>query len=205
MKKYFQILLAISFILVVSTTKAQIKFGPKAGLNLSKMSIKAAGISLDPKTMVGFSVGAIAEITIKSNFFLQPGVFFSTKGSKYNLAGENISISPSFLELPINALYKFDLGSTKLLLYTGPYFAFGIGGTYKMQNETTDLNFGKGEDNDMKPFDFGINFGTGFEISNFQVTVQYGLGLTNLAPITSYDASMKVGVISFSMAYLIGK
>jgi len=56
----------------------------------------------------------------------------------------------------------------------------------------------------MKSFDFGLNFGAGIEISNFQISAQYGLGLTNLAPVTTNDAEMKVRVIGISMAYLLG-
>lgn len=204
MKNFLKLSFSICFIFVVTYTNAQIKFGPKAGLNLSTMTLKASGLSIDPKTMVGFNVGVILEITLKDNFILQPGVLFSTKGSKYSVLGSDMSISPSFLEIPINGLYKFDLGSAKLFLFAGPYFAFGVGGSYKTPDESKDISYGSGEDKDMKSFDFGLNFGAGIEISNFQISAQYGLGLTNLAPVTTNDAEMKVRVIGISMAYLLG-
>jgi hypothetical protein len=204
MKNFLKLSFTVCFMLVVSYTQAQIKFGTKAGLNLSTMTLKMSGIGIDPKTMVGFNVGVISEITLKDNFVLQPGVLFSAKGSKYSVGGYDMSISPTFIEIPINALYKFDLVSTKLLLFAGPYFAFGIGGSYKTPDESADISYGSGEEKDLKSFDFGLNFGAGIEISNIQFTAQYGLGLTNLAPVTTNDEETKVRVIGISMAYLFG-
>jgi len=47
----------------------------------------------------------------------------------------------------------------------------------------------------------GLNFGAGIEISSFQITAQYGLGLTNLAA-DSNDGTMKNKVFGISVAYL---
>lgn len=200
----FFLRLSIAFCLLVTATysQAQIKLGPKVGLNLSTMTLKYAGYGMSPETMIGFNVGIISEITIKGNFVLQPGILFSTKGSKYSVSGYDMSISPSFIEIPVNGLYKIDLGSANFLLFAGPYFAYGIGGDYKTPSESNDIAYGSGEDKDMKSFDCGLNFGAGIEISNFQISAQYGLGLTNLAPITTDGAEMKVSVIGISMAYL---
>jgi hypothetical protein len=48
----------------VTNMQAQIKFGPKVGLNLSTMTLKSGGVSYDPKTVVGFNVGVVSEITL---------------------------------------------------------------------------------------------------------------------------------------------
>jgi len=166
------------------------------------MTLKYSGISLDPKTMAGFHIGVVSEVPLAGNLFLQPGVLYSTKGSKYSIAGVDMSISPSFLEIPVNGLYKFDLGPAKLLMFAGPYFAFGIGGSYEMPTESGDISYGSGEDNDMKSFDLGLNFGAGAEVNNLQITVQYGLGLTNLSPVSDNNTEMKVAALGISMAYL---
>lgn len=202
MKNYLKLSFAICFIFMMSYGYSQVKFGPKAGLNLSTMTLKYSGVSLDPKTKAGFNAGVVSEIPLAGNLFLQPGIMYSAKGSKYSIAGTDMSISPSFLEIPVNGLYKFDLGSAKLLMFAGPYFAFGIGGSYETPTESGDISYGSGEDHDMKSFDLGLNFGAGAEINNFQLTFQYGLGLTNLSPVSDNDAEMKTGVIGISMAYL---
>ena len=90
----------------------------------------------------------------------------------------------------------------------GPYFAYGIGGSYTFKSALSTvedgINFGSGTEDDLKPFDIGLNFGGGVELSHFQLAVQYGLGLTNLAPVTDNDAEQKNKVITISLAYLFG-
>jgi hypothetical protein len=184
--------------------QAQVKIGPKVGLNLAKMTLKASGIAIDPKTLVGFNIGAIAEFPLAENVFLQPGVLFSAKGSKYSIDSYDMKMTPGFIEIPVNCLYKLDLSSAKLLLFAGPYFGFGISGSFESDGESVDISYGSGEDNDMKPFDFGLNIGVGAEIQNIEVSAQYGLGLANLAPVTTNDTQMKVKVIGISVAYLFG-
>jgi hypothetical protein len=208
MKNFLKFVLVVCLMFAITDTQAQMKFGPKVGLNLSTMTLKTMGISFDPKTLVGFNVGVVSEITLSDNLSLQPSVLYSAKGSKYSITilevTTDFEIAPSFIEIPVNAVYKFDLGSSKLFLNAGPYFAYGIGGKSKSGGESSDISFGSGENNDMKPFDFGLNFGAGIEIANLLISANYEFGLTNLAPITTDNTEMKVKVIGFSVAYLFG-
>ena len=204
MKNILKFSLVICFMLIAGYAQAQVKFGPKVGLNLSTMTLKVSGIGIDPKTVVGFNAGFVSEITLKGNFVLQPGVMFSKKGSKYSVESYDLSIFPGFFEIPVNAMYKFDLSTVKLILFAGPYFAFGVGGTYKTPDGSDAINYGSGEDKDLKSFDLGANLGAGLEIKNFQISAQYGFGLTNLSPVETNDAEMKVRVIGISLAYLFG-
>ena len=89
---------------------SQIKFGPKAGINLSKITIKNSAVAINPETLVGFHVGGIYEIPLKGNFVLQPAFLYSSKGSKYTYNGTELSVSPGFLEIPVNAAFKFNFG-----------------------------------------------------------------------------------------------
>jgi hypothetical protein len=196
----------VCLIFSVTIMQAQIKFGPKAGLNLSTMTLKNSGIAVDPKTLVGFHVGVISEIPLKGNFVLQPALLYSSKGSKYSFGGEDMSISPGFIELPVNAVYKFDIGNMKLFLNAGPYFAYGISGKIKSGGESQSIEFGSDDNADMKPFDMGINFGAGLEIQNFLISLNYDLGLANLVPgVSSTDeADAKTRVIGISAGYFFG-
>ena len=204
MKTLLKFALVIFCVFTFFQANSQVLFGPKVGLNLSTLTMKSSGMSIDPKTMTGFNVGLVCEIPIKANFFLQPGFIYSTKGSKYTVSGETMSISPTFIEIPVNGLVKFGAGSAKFLIFAGPYFAYGIGGSYKTPTESADINYGSGSNHDMKPFDIGLNIGAGVEINHFMITVQYGFGLANLAPVTDNDTEMKLGVIGISMAYMFG-
>ena len=203
---------AIIFILflILSQLQAQVSFGPKVGVNFSTMTLKSSGIAIDPSNMTGFQAGVIAEISLGNNFALQPGFLYSLKGSSYSISSldMDMEIKPSYVEVPLNAIYKIGAGPLNVMLMAGPYFGYGIGGKYKVTSaqETIDqaIKFGSGQDNDLKPFDVGVNLGGGVEISHFQLAVQYCMGLSNLAPVTDNNEEQKNKVITISLAYLLG-
>jgi hypothetical protein len=199
MKTTLRVLLTISFVLSISYTQAQIKFGPKLGLNLSTITLKTGGVSFDPTVVAGVNFGLVSEITLKNDFYLQPGILFSTKGSKYDALGDT-KFTTNNIEIPINALYKFNTGSVNLFTFAGPYVGFAVGGKINSGGVSTDLKF-SGADKDLNAFDFGLNFGAGIEINSFQISAQYGLGLANLAPS---NGTMKNGVLGVSVAHLFG-
>jgi hypothetical protein len=208
MKNCLKSSLTIFLAFVFISLQGQVKFGPKAGVNLSTMTLKSSGISIDPTILVGFHVGLISEISITDNLVLQPGVFYSTKGSKYKISylqqSYESSIAPSYIDIPINLNYYFGAGKTKIAFFAGPYVAYGIGGKAKSDGESADISFGSTEDNDMKPLDFGINIGAGVNLNGLLISAQYGLGLANLVPTSSSDAEMKNRAIGISITYLLG-
>jgi hypothetical protein len=204
MKNLLKFVLVICLMLVFSNMQAQVKFGPKAGLNLSTMTLSYMGVSIDPTILIGFNVGVLSEIPLSGNLSIQPAILYSTKGSKFSVMSEEMQISPSFIEIPVNVVYKFDLGSIKVFLNAGPYAAYGIGGKVDSGGESADIVFGTEETDDMKPMDFGLNIGAGIEISRIIISANYGLGLANLAPVTTDDEEFKTKVIGFSVAYLFG-
>lgn len=208
MKISLRSLMVLFMMFAFISAKAQVKFGPKIGMNLSTMTLKSSGISLDPKMLVGFHAGVISEIGLAENVFLQPGVLFSSKGSKYEITyleqTFEFSMAPGVIEVPINVLYSFGTGSAKLNVFAGPYAAFGITGKTKSDGESLDISYGSTAEDDIKPFDFGLNFGAGVNINGFLISAQYGFGLANLAPDTTGDSEMKNKVIAISIGYLFG-
>jgi len=193
---------------VFISLQGQVKFGPKVGVNLSTMTLKSSGLSFDPTMQVGFHVGVISEISITDNLVLQPGIFYSTKGSKFKISHSQLSyeasIAPGYVDIPINLNYYFGTGNTKIAFFAGPYIAYGIGGKTKSDGESADISFGNTDNDDMKPLDFGINIGAGVNLNGLLISAQYGLGLANLVPSTTGDAEMKNRVIGISLAYLFG-
>jgi hypothetical protein len=119
--------------------------------------------------------------------------------------GEEETIAPSFIEIPVNVVYKFGSGSIKFFLNAGPYFAYGIGGKTKYGGESANIKFGSGDNDDLKPLDFGLNLGAGVEINNFIISAHYELGLANLVPAPTDNAEAKNRVIGISIGYLFGK
>lgn len=204
MKNCLKTLLALFLVFSFTALQAQVKFAPKIGMNLSTMTAKSMGISLDPKTLIGFHIGGMADIPLGGSLSLQPGILYSAKGSKYKFGSEEASISPGYIEIPVHVVYNFSMESPKIFVFAGPYFAYGVGGKAKYGSDSQTLKFGSSENDDLKPFDVGIDLGAGVNLNGFLISVQYGLGLANLSPITTDNTEMKNRVFGISIAYLLG-
>ena len=203
MKTSVKILLVITLVLSATYTQAQTRFGIKGGLNFSTIAISGSGTTTTPDSKIGFNLGVISEIPLATDFYLQPGLLFSTKGYKMsNFSGSDLSVSTNNIEIPINALYKLNAGSVKVLGFAGPYIGYAVSGKLKSGDESEDIKF-SGDNKMMNALDLGFNFGAGVEISNFQITAQYGLGLTNTFANFG-DTKVKNKVFGVSVAYLFG-
>jgi hypothetical protein len=188
------LLLALATTAFVFGAKAQDKttFGVRAGVNFQNVNGKDdSGNDLDNnKIKTGFNIGVNAEIPVAPDFYVQPGVLFTTKGNKSKL-DDDIKVNLSYIEVPVNFLYKPVLGTGKLLLGIGPYIAFAVGG------KVTDAN---GDDHDIefdnkistnqtqtspvyKRLDAGGNLLFGYEFSNkFSAQLNAQLGMVNINP-----------------------
>lgn len=230
MKKGISSFLMILLVSAATVSFAQVKFGVRAGLNLANMTVKDLGDATQ-KMNTTFLVGVNAEFSVNENLSFESGLLLSGKGTKieYSESDEGItisgtaSISPIYLEVPINALYKINLENGKILLFAGPYLGYGITGKTKSEytasglpsgytlsdlgfdDTSEDIKFGTSDDSDMKAIDYGLNIGAGFEINNLQIRAQYGLGLNNLDPQSDSDFDMKNKVIGISIGYMFGR
>jgi hypothetical protein len=201
MENYLKSALSVLFAVVFTEMQAQIKSEFVFGINLSTMTLKVNGISYDAETPVGIHFGRLFEIPLKNNFALQPSFLFSAKGSDYTIDTLSVSISPIYIEVPVNALFSFGSGAIKVSFFGGPYFACGIGG-YKIESEgeLKDIKYGSGENHDLKLFDIGLNLGTRLNICGLMISVQYGMGLINISPVTTFDTEMKNKVIGITIS-----
>ncbi|PSL49184.1 outer membrane protein with beta-barrel domain [Chitinophaga niastensis] len=222
--------LSISF-----AAMSQARVGIKGGWNLSNITIDNAGNTKDSRSLSGFNVGAIVDVPLVPKLLsFQPGVFYTTKGSKIEAGNKSSSITnpytkytvnPSYIEVPLNFIAKLPIGNNaSLFAGIGPYFAFGVAGQQKYDaiiggisaSSATDIKW----DNDtplnggdpntaydkFKRFDWGGNVQIGAELSNFLVAVQYGIGFAKIrsGQDNSADEKNKNRVFSVSIGYLFG-
>ncbi|TAL47704.1 MAG: PorT family protein, partial [Chitinophagaceae bacterium] len=108
-------------------------FGLRAGVNFQNINGKDDnGDKLKNDMLTGFNIGLNAEIPVGVDFYFQPGLLYTIKGAKSKdvILGEtfNSKVKISYLELPLNFLYKPMLGKGHLLLGFGPYVALGLSG-----------------------------------------------------------------------------
>jgi len=205
MKKQFFVL-ATALVLGTSAAYAQkgedklVTIGIRAGVNLQKVyGDDFWGNKLSNDLTTGFHAGINADLFISEGLYLQPGLLYSAKGAERKNNNIEYTQNVSYIELPVNFLYKPQLGSGRLLLGAGPYAAYGIwgknktkaGGTAieldaKFKNKITAAEFATTLLNGayyLKPFDFGGNVLIGYELSSgFSLQLNGQLGLSQINP-----------------------
>jgi len=191
------ILTGILSILFVGISFAQKpKIGITAGLNVSNENT-SGDVSLSTDYKAGFQAGVVADFGITEKFSIMPELLFSQRGAKYkmSIAGNSVSASETlnYLQLPINAAYKFDVGmGSKIFVFAGPYFGYGLSGKDKLEttingekdSSSTNVKFGSKQDDDLKAFDIGLNVGVGYLYEKIFFKLQFNPGLMNLSNVS---------------------
>ena len=178
-----------------------ISFGIRAGFDMQNINGKdMAGDKLTNKLIPAFNAGINVEIPIAPEFYVQPGLLFSTKGAKLDkyeyegtLLESSVTRNLSYVELPINFLFKPALGNGNMILGFGPYVAYGVMGKQKIDATILGIDVSKeldvvyqnkiesGDPVDqvyIRPFDAGANLIIGYETAmglSAQLNAQLGL------------------------------
>jgi len=194
-------LITLSAILIFTTIalQAQIGFGILGGVNFQNINGKDNnGDKLENGLLTGFHAGININIPVAPDFYFQPGLLFSVKGAKNEFfspptkaAGDfETTTKLSYVELPLNLLYRPQLGNGYILLGFGPYIAYGIGGKeisdFGSLSYERDVKFSNSavsltdwiENAFYKPFDAGANIFFGYELPMgvfLQLNAQLGL------------------------------
>ena len=210
MKTLMKLLIVIIALTTTLESFAQIRFGVKGGLNFAKVLDKTNNrtYSDDYKSKIGFNLGVTAEYSISEKFAIEPGVLFSTKGFKMENSVP-ASINLNYLEVPINAIFKIELSSAKILFIAGPYLGYALSGKIKASEPILGDNEDSKEQKvvigtDIKALDFGLNVGTGVEIKDITASLQYGYGLANLSFQSENERKLKNRVLGISLGYKFG-
>ncbi|MCH5720689.1 outer membrane beta-barrel protein [Niabella hibiscisoli] len=200
----------------LNQAEAQVQFGVRAGANFSNVISKdpdgnKADFTLNP----GFHVGATVDIAIADEFALQPGLLFTQKGFQSEVITPIVTTASTatshHIEVPVNLIFKPELGGGKLLLGAGPYVAYGVGGRfirtrkewYKPVEDADPVILTNKENirlqfledvNDQdankirysKPFDYGASLLAGYELKGkYSAQLNAQLGLANLEPTSN--------------------
>jgi hypothetical protein len=190
-----------------------VSFGIRAGVNFQNINGRDAfDNKLENKLVPRFHAGVNAEMPVADDFYVQPGVLFATKGTKFK--GSNTILNLSYIEVPVNLLYKPQLGDGKMLLGFGPYIGFAVSGKLKpengndrsitFQNEISVAEAVSG--NYLRGFDAGANLLFGYELSSkLSVQLNTQLGLVNIYPdidgVTNNNTIFKNTGFGLSLGY----
>lgn len=199
--KTIQVSLILTFTLLASIAIAQSSVNGKTsfailgGVNFQNLNGENdSGDKLENDLIVGYHFGVNAQLPVAPEFYFQPGVQFSTKGAKNKDNAITSTYKLSYIELPLNFIYKGQLGNGYFMVGLGPYVAYGVGGKAKYEGGSvtaeSDIKF-KNEvvSGDplttvyIKPFDAGGNIFFGYEIAGgLFVQLNAQLGMINIQP-----------------------
>lgn len=215
---------------VALSTKAQIYL--QGGLNLANISKTTDGQTEDNNMLPSFNAGILGRFDLSPMFDLESGVLLSGHGSKaetYFTNGNYVKtkFNPLYLQVPLNAVVKIPMAKeSAVFFHAGPYVAMGVGGKSKREiksflgtsNEESSIRFSNDDPftsqqedagyNKLKRFDFGLNFGGGFQFQHVILKANYGLGLAKINSTESNNTENdknKYRTLSFSVGIPLGK
>ena len=216
--------LLMTLLLTGSITMAQstgkMSVGLLGGVNFQNLNGKnASGDKLTNDMILGYHAGLNIQIPIAPQFYFQPGLMFSTKGAKntYTILGTDITRTTklSYIELPLNLVYKGALGNGFVMLGFGPYVGYAIGGKVlteggSLTNDKKIVFQGTVENDDesgatYKALDMGGNIFAGFEMSNglfLQFDTQ--LGMIKINPENKGNTNDKTSVKNTGFGLSLG-
>jgi hypothetical protein len=216
---FFLLLLLIVSISTITEAQSPMRWGIKVGglSSNSTISIKDFSPSINMGSRIGFYLGIVNNVPLSKSLDLQTELMYTNEGSKLSVGkdliskclgltnedeeGENkdiskytkkdlsVSISNSYVKIPILLKYKTVEG---LSIMAGPYFAYRIGLNLSSRNlenlmdeeEKLTFNIVKTlaeniiKDNTRK-LDIGISLGTEYSLKNLFFDVRYNYSLTN--------------------------
>lgn len=214
------LIIAIALLFSANLAVAQnagIRFGVLGGLNLQTFNGKDSdGDKLENDMIIGYHAGVNVQIPIVPEFFFEPGVLFTTKGAKNTSNSVTSTYNISYIEVPLNLVYKGLLGNGYIMLGFGPYVSYGIMGKAKYEGGPIayedDIVFQSVvESGDpiletyFKAFDAGGNVFVGYEMAGglfAQLNTQFGM--LNIFPEYENSPDDKTEVRNTGFGFSLG-
>lgn len=190
MKKIFGALMIAVCIGMAMPAQAQLHFGVKGGLNLSKASFSDVKANFKKDNFTGFFIGPMAEFNIPVvGLGVDASLLFAQRGIKISDGGKESTVKQNGLDIPVNLKYNIGLGSLLgLYVAAGPDFYFDFEKTSKV---------------DKKKAEVGINVGAGVKLLNhLQVGANYNIPLGKTASFEDVEGSYKTKTWQVSVAYI---
>ena len=162
-------------------------FGIKAGLNFANISTSGDVTDYDIRT--SFNAGVFAHIHFAAHWAVQPELYYSGQGGKYDNGATNKgSTELNYLNVPIILQYMFGNG---FRLETGPQLGFLVSAEHEVNGQETDIS------HNIKDLDFSWAIGASylFPNSGFGINVRYNIGLSNVNEIEGYTFTNSVAQV----------
>lgn len=116
-------------------------FGIRTGLNMASMKhdldqFESAIYDEDISMKLGFNIGIILDIPVNKSFYIQPGLYYSQKGAKYEQRylrsdySDEFTAKLNYLLLPILGSYRYNITEDlQLQVNAGPFVGYDFSDT----------------------------------------------------------------------------
>ncbi|MCK9303267.1 MAG: porin family protein [Bacteroidales bacterium] len=202
------IVISIITTVISNYSYSQIRYGIKAGYNLSTTIHKTLSEGdyidyekADLKSISGFHSGGMLQIDFGKYIAFQPAILLTTRGYKAEEKSLKTTSLNYYVNIPLNVIGKYSFNDITVFGFVGPSLYYGFAGKTKMtyytstgemlsttyyktfrHNDVDDFgNYEVNSHDSFKRFDLGLDMGIGAEfIGNLQVCLHYDLGLLNI-------------------------
>lgn len=190
MSKIYFFVFAI--MLTANFTTAQVKFGAKAGLNISNVHSER---NKDFKNLLAYNLGVVSKFSATNKIGITAEVLLSQKGFKSLMIPSGTTYNKlTYLSIPVLIEYK---PVKALYIQVGPELSYLL--SAKLKNSTLH----KSERDNYNKFDVGIAGGVGYTIfKNFSLEARYVYGLSQISQYTDVTGKYYNRVFQFNAVYL---
>lgn len=124
-------LIAAAAAIFMIGVSAHAQIGVVAGLTSNTTNIKDAYSDIvENQSVTQYHAGIVLKLGLPLGFYVQPGVVYEMKGEtlKNQIVGEDVRIDTKtgFLEVPVQAGFKLDLGAVAPYAFIEPYLGYAI-------------------------------------------------------------------------------
>ncbi len=211
---------------------SQLTLGVRGGINYANFTgseVKEWGFAnVNPTAQIKFHLGGYLDYVLTDQISIQPGIFYSAKGPKYDgttevydfNTGESMMASIvykkrlGYIDIPI--LVHFHINES-FSVFAGPQVSFLVSAKVKNEATTEVLDMlGLEENEDVKDsyrgVDLGLPIGVAYDFGNgFNLQLNYDIGLIKIAKGYDYDGGngdnkyfdVKNGVVKLSLGYVL--
>lgn len=192
MKKLLLSIVAVVFLATASM--AQMSFGLKGGINLSKINSDVDGDTDKTDNRFSVNLGGFMVYELADKMALQPELLLSFEGGKESFGGDDIVSAVTMVNIPV--LFRYTVVEN-LNLYAGPQIGFNVSAQYKNEDgDTEDID-------DLSPMNIGLGIGAGYNVSEkLDIHFRYNAGLTNrYNGEFKDDVKVKINTIQIGVGY----
>ena len=225
MKKILFATLITTLLYLPNLQAQEIKYGIRAGLNVSDWSGDAAAtienavsltVVFETRSNVGFHLGSYFEIPVGDRLIIEPALVYSQKGINlkgrlpenlpgiFDLLNVNATITNKahYIDLPVIARYNIGHGFN---IFGGPQVSYLVSNRLNVEagalgfnvlNEALDIDEG------FRKVDVGLTAGLGYSFpGGVNISAGYDFGLTSLDDRNNFDVYNRVAKISVGYTF----